>query len=296
MMALGRAGTRGQRREAGLARLPVERGAPGPAMRLRRLGIPLLLAASAWAQAPGLPPQLREVGIDQRLNQSIPLELSFRDETGRAADLGEYFGRRPVILALVYYECPMLCNQVLNGLLRSLRAVRFDAGRDFEVVAVSIDPRETPGQAAIKKRQYASGYGRAGAAAGWHFLTGQEPAIRRLAGAVGFRYAFDARRDQYVHAGGIMVLTPEGRLARYFYGVEYSARDLRLGLVEAAAGRIGTAVDRVLLFCFHYDPETGKYGAAILRMIRGAGLATVLALGSFLAVMLRRERRQAHVD
>jgi protein SCO1/2 len=185
----------------------------------------------------------------------------------------------------------MLCTLVLNGLLRTLRAVSLDAGQEFEVVIVSIDPKETPSLAALNKRRFASGYNRAGAAEGLHFLTGEEPAIRALARAVGFRYTYDADTGQYAHASGIMVLTPEGRLASYFYGVEYSARDLRLGLVEASAGKIGNPVDQVLLYCFHYDPTTGKYGAAIMNLLRALGLATLGALGTFMVIMLRRDRR-----
>jgi protein SCO1/2 len=251
-----------------------------------------LAAASLAAQWPNATPeQLQGVGLEQRLNEQVPLDLAFRDDAGRPVSLRQYFGRKPVVLALVYYECPMLCTLVLNGLLRSLRALSFDAGRDFEVVAVSIDPAEKPSLAAINKRRFTSGYARPGAADGVHFLTGEEAAIQSLAQAVGFRYRYDAKTDQYAHASGIMLLTPDGRLARYFYGVEYSARDLRLGLVEASAGRIGTPVDQILLYCFHYDPATGKYGAVILNILRILGLATVAALSAFLIVMLRRDRR-----
>ncbi len=258
------------------------------------------IAAVFWAvPAPAntqVPPQLREVGIDQRLNEPLPLDLVFQDEDGRPVALRQFFTGKPVVLTLVYYECPMLCNLVLNGVLRAIRAVSFDAGRDYEIVTVSIDPREKPSLATLKKRRYASGYGRPGAGTGWHFLTGQEPAIRELARAAGFRYTYDAARGQFAHAAGFMVATPEGRLARYFYGVEYSARDLRLALVEASAGRIGSPVDQILLYCFHYDPETGKYGPVILNIVRAAGLATLLTLGAFLLVMFRRERRLTHVD
>jgi protein SCO1/2 len=255
---------------------------------IRSLTVAALLTA--------LPPQLREVGIDQRLNQPLPLDLVFQDEEGRTVELRRYFQDKPVVLALVYYECPMLCNLVLNGVLRTVRAVKFDLGRHYEIVTVSIDPREKPSQAAIWKRKYAAGYGRTGAAAGWHFLTGQEAQIRELARAVGFRYTYNPARAQFAHAAGFMVATPQGKLARYFYGVEYSARDLRLALVEASAGRIGSAVDQILLYCFHYDPQTGKYGPIILNLVRAAGVATLLTLGAFLFVMFRRERRQAHVD
>jgi protein SCO1/2 len=250
----------------------------------------------AQAQTAGtLPGPLRGVGIDQRLNEQVPLELMFRDDTGKAVRLGEYIGAvpgRPTILALVYYECPMLCSLVLDGLLRSLKAVSFNAGEEFNIVAVSFDPRETPVLAAAKKSDYVRRYGRSGAAAGWHFLTGEEDAIRQLARAVGFRYTYDATTNQYIHASGIMVLTPQGKLARYFYGIEYAPRDLRLGLVEASADQIGSPVDQVLLFCYRYDPVTGQYSLLIMNMLRLAGLATVVAMGALIVVMLRRDQRQ----
>ncbi len=253
----------------------------------------LVLVGALPAQAQNQrPPLLRDVGLDQRLNEQAPLDLSFRDEVGRAVRLRDYFGKKPVVLSLVYYECPMLCTMVLNGLLRSLRAIRFDAGNQFQVVIVSIDPRETPAIAAAKKETYLGQYRRAGASEGWHFLTGAEPEIQQLARAVGFRYAYDPKTGQYAHASGVIVLTPEGKLSRYFYGIEYSARDLRLGLVEASANKIGSAVDQVLLFCYHYDPLTGKYGLIIMNLLRAAGVATVLALGSFVVVMFRRERQK----
>lgn len=248
------------------------------------------------AQTAGvLPGPLREVGIVQRVGERVPLDLVFRDETGKAVRLGDYVGAlpgRPTILALVYYECPMLCSLVLHGLLASVKALSFRIGDEFNIVTVSFDPRETPSLAAAKKAEYVRRYGRPGADAGWHFLTGEEEAIRRLAQAVGFRYTYDEQTQQYIHASGIMVLTPEGRLARYFYGIEYAPRDVRLGLVEAAANRIGSPIDQVLLFCYHYDPTTGKYGLLIMNVLRLAGLATVVALGTFIVVMVRRERRR----
>lgn len=251
-----------------------------------------VLLAGALAAQTALPPPLRDVGIDQRLNARIPLELGFRDESGAPVALRSYFGRRPVVLALVYYECPMLCTMVLNGLLKSLRAINLDAGRDFEVVTVSFDPGETPELAAAKKQSYVERYGRPTGAAGWHFLTGEEEAIRKLTQAVGFRYKYDPATNQFAHASAIMVLTPDGRLARYLYGIEYAPRDLRLALVEASAGKIGTPVDQVLLYCFHYDPATGRYSLLIMNIIRAAGVATVLALGLFMVVMFRRDRRR----
>ena len=233
---------------------------------------------------------LSQVGLDQKLNQSVPLDLSFRDESGKTVKLGDYFGEKPVILTLVYYQCPMLCTQVLNAVERGLTNVSLDIGKQFQVVTVSIDPRDTPELARTKKNMYVGLYGRPGAADGWHFLTGDEPAIQQLAQAVGFRYAYDPQSGQFAHASGIMLLTPEGKISRYFYGVQYPSRDLRLGLVEASAGKIGTPVDQVLLYCFHYDPATGKYGMVIQNVIRVAGVLTVLIIGMMVIVLSRRER------
>jgi protein SCO1/2 len=250
----------------------------------------LLIASLAGAEA-RLPKPLDQVGFDQRLGQPVPAELRFRDETGRQVRLADYLGRKPVVLVLAYYECPMLCTMVLNGLVGSLRALEFSAGREFDIVTVSFDPREPPALAAAKKSGYLSRYGRAGAAAGWHFLTGAEPEIQSLTRAVGFRYVYDPESDQFAHASGIVILTPDGRIARYLYGVEFAPRDLRLGLVEASANRIGSVVDQVLLFCFHYDPKTGRYSAAALGSVRIGAALTVAALGLFVASMVRRERR-----
>ncbi|MEK7409255.1 MAG: SCO family protein [Acidobacteriota bacterium] len=249
----------------------------------------MLLVSGAFAQGER-PLALRNVGIDQRLDQQVPLDLPFRDETGKIVRLGDYFGDRPVILSLVYYECPMLCTLVLNGLVRVMGGISFNAGDQFNVVTVSFDARETPALAAAKKKTYLERYHRPGAEKGWRFLTGDESSIESLTRAAGFRYAFDRATGQWAHATAIMVLTPEGKLARYFYGVEYSARDLRLALVEASRNRIGTPTDQVLLFCFHYDPASGKYGLAILNIIRAIGVTTALALGVFMFVMFRRER------
>jgi protein SCO1/2 len=235
---------------------------------------------------------LRDVGIEQHLDAQLPLDSLLRDETGRAVHLGDYFSDKPVVLALVYYRCPMLCTQVLNGFLKSSQAIPLEIGRDFEVVTVSFDTRETPELAAEKKAHYLRAYRRDGAAHGWHFLTGDQEAIDRLTEAVGFRYRFDSRSDQFAHASGIVIATPEGRLARYFYGIEYSPHDLRLGLVDSSAGRIGSPVDQVLLLCYHYDPLTSKYGLAIAGTLRAAGTLTVLVLGGFLFVMYRREKKR----
>jgi protein SCO1/2 len=261
-----------------------------------------VLCAAAPARAQGLAPDdagepakakpglLSKVGIDQRLNQQIPLDLPFTDESGREVRLGDYFGKRPVILALVYYECPMLCTQVLNGMVSALGMLTFDAGREFDVVAVSINPKGGPGRAAQKKQAYVDRYTRPQTAAGWHFLTGKEENIQRLAAAVGFRYAFDETIQQYAHGAGIEVLTPRGVLSKYFYGIEFSPRDLRFGLIEASEERIGTVIDNALLLCYHYDPTTGKYGATALEAIRIGAVATVIAIVSFLFVSLRKER------
>ncbi|HXX43726.1 MAG TPA: SCO family protein [Candidatus Acidoferrales bacterium] len=235
------------------------------------------------------PELLKEVGIDQKLNSSIPLDLMFRDEHGKSVALGQYFGSKPVILTLVYYNCPMLCTQVLNGLDRSLEQIPMTIGRDFYVVTVSIDSTDQPPLAEAKQAVYLGMYNRPGSAAGWHFLTGEESQIKQLAAAVGFRYAYDPDSKQYAHASGIMLLTPEGKISRYFYGVTYPERDMRLGLVEASEGKIGSPVDQVLLFCYHYDPHTGKYGLLISRVIQLGGLVTVLIGGIFLILLFRGE-------
>jgi protein SCO1/2 len=242
----------------------------------------------AAAAKPGL---LAQIGIDQRLNQQVPLDLVFTDETGREVRLGEYFGKRPVILVLAYYECPMLCTQVLNGVVSALGVLNLEVGREFDLVAVSINPKETPGLAAQKKQTYLERYKRPDSASGWHFLTGKQASIERLAEAVGFRYAFDEKIQQYAHAAVIEVLTPRGVVSKYFYGIEFSPRDIKFGLMEASEERIGTPIDNVLLLCYHYDPATGKYGSLALRAVRIGAIATVVAFLSFLFVSLRREAR-----
>ncbi len=233
------------------------------------------------------PPGLANVGIEQHLNEQIPPDLTFRDESGKTVRLGDYFGKRPMILNLVYHNCPMLCGEVLSGLTSTLRVLRFDLGREFEVITVSFDPRETPQIAAEKKKQYLERYGRKGAEQGWHFLTGQQDAIAALTKSAGFQYEYDAKTNQFAHTTAIMVLTPKGKIAQYYYGVEYAPKDLRLGLIEASQNKIGNLVDQVLLYCYHYDPATGKYGAVIMRVVRLAGLATILLLGAFIAIMFR---------
>jgi len=236
-------------------------------------------------------PILQQVGIDQRIGQQLPLDVTFRDETGRSVPLRNYFGKRPVLLTLVYYQCPMLCSEVLNGVVGGLLPLKLNVGLDFDIVTVSFDPRDTPAVATEKRDTYLRRYGRAGADKGWHFLTGETPAIEALTKAVGFRYAWDPTIQQYAHASGIMVLTPDGRLSRYLYGVEYTPKDLRLALVDSSEGKVGNVVDQVMLYCYHYDPATGKYGAVVTHMLRLGGALTLLLLGGFLAAAWRRELR-----
>jgi protein SCO1 len=251
--------------------------------------------AAGYRREPGMPASavpglLRDIGFDQHLNQQLPLDVLLIDEAGRSVRLGAYFGERPVVMVFAYYECPMLCTQVINGLSRALGVLSLEPGRDFEIVTVSFDPRDTPATAAAKKASHLDRYRRPGASAAWHFLTGEAASIERLTKAAGFRYAWDERTGQFAHPSGVIVLTPDGRLARYLFGIEYGPRDLRLALVEASAGKVGSAVDAILLYCYHYDPLTGRYGLLVRRVMRIAGAATVLALALFVFVMLRRER------
>jgi protein SCO1 len=241
-----------------------------------------------------VPFALRDIGIEQRLNEQVPLGLNFRDETGQSVRLGDYFGKRPVVISLVYYNCPKLCNLVLNGLVGGLKTLPFTVGKEFDVVTVSFDPRESAADAVAKKEVVMHDYGRAGdaasVAAGWHFLTGDKASIDALADAVGFKYAFDTASNQYAHASGVMIATPEGKLSHYFYGIEYAPRDLKFGLVEASEGKIGSAVDKLTLYCFHYDPTTGKYGPAIMNIMRLTGVVTVVGLVVLIMVLHRRRR------
>ncbi len=250
-----------------------------------------------YLSAPGvssttMPTALREIGFDQNIDQKLPLDATFRDETGQTVTLGSYYGKRPVLLAFIYYECPMLCTQVLNAMTATISTMSLTAGKDFELVLVGIDPRETPAQAAAKKTEYLRRYKREGAEAGWHFLTGDEPEIKRVAKAAGFRYAWDEQTQQYAHPTGIIVTTTDGRLARYLFGIEYGPRDLNLSLVEASEGKVGSFADQLLLYCYHYDPMTGRYGIYVMRTLRVAGVATVLLIGTFIVVMVRREKSQ----
>jgi protein SCO1 len=236
------------------------------------------------------PPYLENVGIEQHLDTQVPADLAFVDETGRAVKFGDYFGRKPLILNLVYYTCPMLCGETLAGLTGSMKAIKFDVGREFEIVTVSFNPRETPEMAAAKKKEYLERYGRPGAAAGWHFLTGPPESIDALTKAVGFQYQYDPRINQYAHATAIMLLTPQGRISRYFYGVEFAPKDLRLGLVEASQEKIGNAVDQILLYCYHYNPAAGKYGAVVANMLRLGAAVTIVFVGGLVIVLLRLEK------
>ena len=259
----------------------------------------VLFTASAVAQmnngvmsppANTRPPLLENVGIEQRLDAQVPSDLTFRDETGSAVKLGDYFGRKPLILNLVYFNCTMLCGEALAGLSSAMRLVKFDVGNEFEVVTVSFDPRETPEMAAAKKKDYVRRYGRANATTGWHFLTGQAESVNALTKAVGFQYQYDEKTNQFAHATAIMVLTPQGRISRYFYGVDFPPKDLRMGLVEASQGKIGNVVDAVLLYCYHYNPESGKYGAMVGNILRLAAGVTILLLGSLLFILWRLDR------
>ena len=268
--------------------------------------VSIVVAASASAQMTGAPPAgyrqepravasavpapLREIGFDQNLDRPLPLDAEFSDEHGQTVRLGRFFGSKPVVLAFVYYDCPMLCTQVLNALSSTLGVLSLDAGTDFEVVLVSFDPREKPAQAAVRKAEQLQRYKRPGGEAGWHFLTGEDASIKRVTKAAGFRYVWDDQTKQFAHPTGIIVVTPDGRPARYLFGIEYGPRDIRLALVEAAAGRIGSVADTLLLYCYHYDPMTGRYGLYIMRTLRVAGVATVLLIGTFIIVMVRREK------
>ena len=262
--------------------------AAAPAVAAVHPGEPIITAQDR-------PEALREVGFDQHLDALIPLDVRLRDEAGREVRLGDYFTDKPVVLSLAYYSCPMLCGLHLQGLASSLKPLQFDAGKEFTVLTVSFDPRDTPERAAEKKKDTLSRYDRPGAEAGWHFLTGDADQVAALTRAVGFRYQYDEKRGEYAHPAGLVLLTPDGRIARYFFGVEYSPRDLRLGLVETAQGKIGTLVDQVLLFCFHYDPAMGRYSAVALNAVRAGGVLTILGLVAFIGSALRREstRRRA---
>jgi len=257
------------------------------------LSLWLSLVSFARAHDASRPIPLRDVEFDQKLNSQIPLDLSFTDERGVPVQLRQYFGGKPIILNFVYYKCRDLCPLLLDGMVRTLRGVSFDIGTEFDVLTVSIDPHDNAALAAAQKRDFLARYGRRGSERGWYFLTGEEAAIGKLAEAVGFHYSFDATTGEFAHATGIVLLTPTGKTSRYFYGIEFSPRDVRLGLVEAGEGKIGTPIDQLLLFCYHYDPVTGKYGPFVTNLVRLGGLITAVGLAGFILWMLRRERAQA---
>jgi protein SCO1/2 len=259
----------------------------------------LLLAAGAAHARPTsivpdntMPGPLKAVHYEQRLGEQVPLDLAFRDDAGRPVKLGDYLGKRPAVLVLAYYRCPMLCNMVMQATESGLKPLSLDPGKDFEVIVASIDPTDTPERAAMKKRDIVQRYARPGTEAGWHFLTGPPPSIERLAHAVGFQYVYDKEKDQFAHAAGIVILTPEGKVSRYFFGIEYPPRDLRLGLVEASGNRIGGLVDQVLLYCFHYDPAIGHYSAVTLNLMRAAAALFAIGLALFIVLLRRRETAQ----
>ena len=240
--------------------------------------------------ASDLPAQLKDVTFQQRLNETLPLDATFRDENGRTVTLGDYFGRKPVVLAFVYLQCPMLCTQVMNGISSSLKAVPFTPGKDFDVVLISFDPRDTPAVAAEKKRAHMEYWGAGQTAGAWHFLTGDEPNIARVTSAAGFTYKWDEPTGQFAHVSGVLVVTPDGRLSRYFYGVEYSPKELRMALVESGEGKIGSAIDQLLLYCYHYDPAAGQYGVVVMNLVRLGGVVTVAMIVGFILLMWRSDR------
>lgn len=254
----------------------------------------LLLSTQSIAQQPNPQTLAKEVGIDQKLNAPVPLDLTFRAEDGQLVPLRQFFGERPVVLALVYYRCPSLCSLILNGVVQSMSQISFDPGKQYEVVVISFDPTETPELAKAKKAAYAKTFGKPSFSAGWHFLTGSPESIRQLTSAVGFRYRWDDAGKQFIHASGILVATPAGSVSKYFYGVHYLPRDLRLALVEASKNKIGSPVDQFLLFCLHYDPTKGKYGLVIMNVIRLLGALTVLGLAIFIIGSLLRDRHKKH--
>lgn len=261
---------------------------------MRSLGFVLgvMVAAACFAQTRDQVNLLNDVKIEQRLGQALPLDAKFRDEMGREVALSDYFNKgKPVVLSLIYYRCPSLCNQILNGMLASFRVVKHNIGQEYDVVCISIDPRETPELAAQKKESYVKSYGRPGAGNGWHFLTGAEEQIRRVADAVGYHYKYVPETDLYAHAAGIVVCTPGGRLGQYFYGIEYSPRQLELALAESSNGKVGDLVDAITLWCTVYDPATGSYQFMILRVIQVFGILTVIVLATFIVRSLRSERR-----
>lgn len=277
---------------------PARRGVGLPARALA-FAVALLLLPAGLAAGPGSRALaqpggvLADVGFDQKLNTTIPLDLRFRDEDGKSVVLAEYFGKKPVILTLGYADCPLLCSQVLSGLARGLRPLKYSIGKEFDVINVSINPDETSERALKQKTTYVKRYNREGAAAGWHFLTGDKASIQALARSVGFRYSYSPRTGLYAHAAGLVFLTPAGKVARYIYGVEPEAREMEYALMDASIGKIGSPIARMILYCYDYDPTTGRYTFAIMNVIRAFGVATAIGLGGYLFLMFRRDRRMA---
>jgi protein SCO1/2 len=256
-------------------------------------GMPGSMGFTGGIVASNVPPQFKDVTFKQRLGDRLPLDVRFKDETGRDVALGEYFGKKPVLLSFVYYQCPMLCIQVMNGISSALKALPFTPGEDFEIVLVSFDPRDTPEAANAKKRAHLQHWKRQDTAAGWHFLTADEAAIKQVTSAAGFTYEWDEATQQYAHVSGLLTVTPDGRLSRYFYGVEYSPKDLRLALVESGQGRIGSVVEELLLYCYMYDPTSGRYGLVFMNLVRLGGALTVVLIAGFVLLMRRRDARAA---
>ncbi len=280
---------------AGIIAVAVMVAAPGGAYGQEAESGPAVMkdiGTGPGLDASATPEILRHVGIEQRIGVSLPLDLEFNDETGTPVSLGSYFGDKPVILTLVYYDCPMLCTEVLNGLNRSLAPLNYSIGEEFKVVTVSFDPLESPTLASQKKAVYTQRYGRPGTGEGWHFLTGEAPAIDALTETVGFNYVYDETEGQFVHGSAIMIISPKGTVSHYFFGIEYPSEDIRLALIESSEEKLGNVFDQIMLYCFNYDPEQGRYGVAIMNAMRLAGLATLLAMGSFMVVMFKRDRRR----
>jgi protein SCO1/2 len=276
-----------------VAMLALGLGAMGVEVRAQQQpGLPGTMGMTGGIVASNVPPQFKDVTFRQQLGERLPLDATFRDEQGQAVTLGQFFGTKPVLLAFVYYQCPLLCSQVMNGISSALKVMPFTPGEEFEVVLVSFDPRDTPEAANAKKRAHLLHWNRQDTAAGWHFLTGDEATIKRVTAAAGFSYTWDPPSKQFAHVSGVLTMTPDGRLSRYFYGVEYSPKELRLALVESGAGKVGSLVDELLLYCFQYDPESGRYGAIVLNMIRLGGLLTLGLIAGFILLTRRRDPRR----